>query len=741
MWYNRYLLLVSLVFSTFFLLGQEITGRVMSLDGAGKMEDLIGASIYYAPNKIGVLTKSGGLFAMKVSQFPGWLYIRYQGLESDSVFVEKPSFQYIHLMVKENELNEVRVVANPGQQDNMSLRQTEILTMKTLAKAACCNLSESFETNASVSVNYTDGVTGVKQIQLLGLSGNYVQTNVEGIPSIRGLKSTYGLNYLPGSWIQSIDLSKGTSSVANGYESMSGAINVELAKPDTSEKYFLNTYVNSQGRYEINQQGAYRLNRNLSTGVFTHISQQLARTDGNQDGFMDQPLFDLVNVLNRWKYSAEKWMFQWGGSYLRENRVGGQTNFDEVKSNRYLVYGFGSLTSRWELFGKMARLFPTSPWKGLGLILQTTQHQNDSYFAFKNYKGREQSVYGNLIYQSIIGNTNHTWKAGTSFLYDSYQESFTDSTFARTEIVPGVFGEYAWTVPNVLNLVLGQRLDWHNQLGLQWIPRMNLKWDISTDWIFRLSAGKGWRRVNPLAENMGLLANGRRLQLIGPLNPMEKSWNYGFSLTKNLFIGDRKANVVLDVYRTDFEHQWMVDMENAGSIRMYSNPGASFANSAQIEFNYSPIKRFEIKAAYRWQDVQADYYTSTGSLSRLLKPFFNKERVLVNISYATPLDRWKYDLTWQWNGDRRVPNNTPGHLHGESAVLLTAPAFSTVYAQVTRQFKKWEWYVGGENLFNFTQSNPIMSASDPFSRYFDATMVWGPIVGRMIYTGMRYKIQ
>ena len=640
---------------------------------------------------------------------------------------------------RETELKEFRVMANPGQKDDSAILATEVMTIKTLGKAACCNLSESFETNASVSVSYADAVTGSKQIQLLGLAGNYVQTNVENIPSIRGLKSTYGLNYLPGTWIKSIDLAKGTISVVNGYESMTGAINVELAKPDTSEVYYLNTYTNSQGRFEINQQGAHRINSRLSTGLMTHYSQQAARLDGNKDGFMDLPLFQLANVLNRWKYATDRWMIQWGANYLVEDRLGGQNDF-QANSDRGWYYGFGSKTERLETFAKIARLYPDKPYQGLALILSTANHANDSYFSTKNYKGREQSVYGNLIFQSIIDNTNHTVKAGASFLLDSYQESYIDSAYARTEIVPGIYGEYTWTIPNKLTMVLGQRMDFHNQLGTQWVPRLHVKWDVASDWILRLSAGKGWRRVNPLAENMGYLINNRYLRLIGNLNPLEVSWNYGMTLTKNMNIGSRKANLVLDVFQTDFTHQWMVDMETASSVRFYSSPGVSYSTSVQAEFNYSPFKRFELKAAYRFQDVQADYLTESGSLNRLTKPFLNRDRVLVNLAYAAPYEIWKYDLTWQWNGTRRIPDASVGHLHTASSPQVLAPAFSTVNAQVTRQFKKWELYLGAENLFNFTQTNPIMSAKDPFAMGFDASMVWGPITGTMVYTGMRFKI-
>ena len=719
------------------LWAQELNGRVMQVDAQGKMADIPGATVYYSADKLGTSTGMDGVFKLRVRSLPGWLLIRAVGFNPDSIWVDKPQFVHVHLSASTNELSEVKVLASPGGQDVQSIQSREILTMKTLAKAACCNLSESFETNASVSVNFTDAVTGAKQISLLGLSGTYVQTNVENIPSIRGLKSTYGLNYIPGTWIRSIDLAKGQSSVVNGYESMTGAINIELAKPDTSEVYFLNVYGNSQGRFEVNQQAAHKFNGRLSTGILTHYSKQALRLDGNKDGFLDLPLFNLVNVMNRWKYATDRWMVQWGGGYLRENRVSGQLNFDEQTSNRYRVYGFGSATNRFEAFAKVARLYQMKPWKGLGLILNAINHQNDSYFAFKQYVGREQSMYGNLIYQSIIDNTNHTWKAGASFLYDAYQERYIDSSYARTELVPGFFGEYVWTIPNHLTLVVGNRVDFHNQLGTKWVPRVHAKWDISGQWMARASIGKGWRRVNPLAENMGFLANTRSIQLIGNLNPLEEAWNYGLTLSHDFVIANRKANLVMDYFQTDFTHQWMVDMETAHAIRMYTNPGVSYAKSAQIEFNYSPIPRLEWKTAYRYQDVASDYLTESGRLRRLSKPFLNRDRVLVNLAYATKYDIWKFDLTWQWSGSRRIPN---AYVHASDSPEVNAPAFSMVYGQVTRQFKHWEMYVGVENLFNFTQPNPIMGASDPFARGFDATMVWGPVAGRMVYTGLRYKI-
>jgi len=720
---------------------QIISGRVMSLDAQGNMADLVGAVVNHPQLKKGTVTNKEGRFTLDLQGFQGFLRFSYTGFQTDSLFVPTNKPIHVHLMPLEKELKEVVVYAGSSPHDRTSPLQTEVLTVKTLAKAACCNLSESFETNASVSVNYNDAVTGSKQIQLLGLSGIYVQTNTENMPSIRGLKTTYGLNYLPGTWIQSIDLSKGQSSVVNGYESIAGAINVELAKPDTTDKYYLNTYTNSQGRFEVNQQGAKKFDNHLSTGWFAHYSSQAYRFDGNGDGFLDVPFYQQVNLLNRWKYKSDLWMVQGGMNVLYEDRLAGQKNFYANSSDRNLIYGFGSKTNRVEGFAKIARLFPNKPYKGIGLILNGYNHDNLSYFATRNYIGNEQSFYANLIYQSIIGNTNHSWRAGGSFLLDDFKESYVGQILDRREVVPGIFYEYTYTYPEKFTFILGNRLDFHNQLGTQWVPRMHLKWDINENLIFRFSSGKGWRRVNFFADNFGFFANQRSLNIaLSSGSPMDIAWNTGGSLSYDFFVNNRKVNLVLDAYQTNFEQQWLLDMETAHAIYIYKSPGKSFANSLQLEVNYSPIKRMDVKVAYRIQDVQADFKLDYGDIVRLQKPFINKERVLVNVSYYTPYEKWKFDYTFQWNGPRRIPSTL--HLSQNADFFLNnqSPAFSTSYAQVSRKFKKWEMYVGAENMFNFKQENPVMYANSPFSSGFDATMVWGPVTGSMFYLGTRLKI-
>jgi len=737
------ILIVSLLLlsKTAFSQTEVVRGIVLEKKSDGKTEPVIGATLRWENAKSGTSTDAKGEFSLNKSPQNHELIVSSVGYKIDTLMVHSLDFVTVILKISSADLQEVVVKSGATTIDRMNPIHTEIITTKALAKAACCNLSESFETNASVSVSYSDAITGSKQIQLLGLSGNYVQTNVENIPSIRGLNTTFGLNYLPGTWLASIDVAKGAGSVVNGYESMTGALNIELAKPDMAEKLYLNVYGNSQGRGEINLNLANKINKKWSVGLLTHASTLQSKLDQNGDGFLDLPLYTQFNGINRWKYQSDKMMASFGLKALYEDRTGGQVSFNPDTRGTYSgFYGFGSKTQRYEFFSKTAKLYQTKPYEGLGLIINGLYHDNVSYFGFKNYTGTEKSLYTNLIYQNIFDNTNHQYKAGLSYLLDDYHEKYIDSTFKRTESVPGAFVEYTETIPDKLVVVLGGRVDFHNLYGTRFTPRFHLKYNLSTNTALRLSAGKGWRMPNAIAENFGMLVNSRQLSVIGIIKP-EESWNFGASLSNDFYLFEQKGTLILDAYRTDFQNQLIVDMENSDLVRFYNLKGSSFSNSFQAEVNYSPITRMDIKLAYRVFDVQNDVQTPTGELTLLPKQFVNRDRFLMNLAYTTKFDKWKFDFTWQWNGKRRIPNTSEGHIHSSTSQSVFAPAFSNINAQITKAFFKWEMYVGGENLNNFTQKDPIFGANDPFGKNFDASMVWGPVIGRMVYVGMRYKIK
>ncbi|MCF0073587.1 TonB-dependent receptor [Dyadobacter sp. CY261] len=738
---NKYLLGGLFLLISSCIYAQRITGSVNEQEPQTKsLKPITGANVYWAGTANATATDGNGRFSIPRSAQSALLVVSFVGFQNDTIKIGQESELQVVLQ-SDQTLEEVTVRAGNTSIDRLSPHQTEIITTRALAKAACCNLSESFETNASVSVSYSDAVTGSKQIQMLGLNGTYIQTNVENIPSIRGLASTFGLNFVPGTWIQSIDVGKGAGSVVNGYESMTGQINVELQKPDTQEKLYLNTYVNNFGRGEVNLNLAHKLSDKWSTGLLTHGSTLRNRIDKNGDGFLDLPLYTQYNAINRWKYQGDKLMAQFGIKALYEDRLGGQKDFEREMKGTTQAYGFGARVNRYEFFSKIARLFPDQPYKGLGLILNASLHDSKSYFGLNNYDGTQKTLYGNLIYQSIIGNTNHNYKAGVSYILDHYDELYKDIRLKRNESVPGAFFEYTYNHLDKFVMVAGGRVDFHNLYGTQWTPRLHLKYSLTGQTTLRASAGRGFRVANPLAEYYGNLVSSRSVMFREAIRP-EVSWNYGASVTQEFKIGEMSGNFILDFYRTDSENQLVADMEDPRYIRFYNLEGTAYANSFQAEANLTPIKRFDLKLAYRLFDVKQSIRNVYDDNVLLPRMMVSRDRVLFNAGYALPYDKWKFDATVQWNGKKRLPymGHVPDHHVPDNLGSTMAPSFYNFNAQITRTFPKWDIYLGGENLANFRQKDPIMGASEPFGQHFDAGMAWGPVVGRMIYAGMRYKI-
>ncbi|CAH0995341.1 hypothetical protein EMA8858_01462 [Emticicia aquatica] len=737
---NQYYILLLFILMNNNIFAQNVNGIVLD-NNNGKEEAIVGATVNWLGTKLATTTDVDGKFSIARSKAKK-IVISFVGYKSDTISISNETDLKIFLK-SENQLQEVVVRSSSTAMDRLSPIHTEIITSKALAKAACCNLSESFETNASVSVSYADAVTGAKQIQLLGLAGTYVQMNVENIPSLRGLASTFGLNYIPGTWVQSIDVGKGAGSVVNGYESMTGQINVELQKPDLAEKVYLNTYVNSLGRGEINLNLAHIFKKKRevalskwSVALLTHGSTLQTTLDKNNDNFYDLPKYTQANFVNRWKYESEKMVAQFGIKYLFDTRLGGQINKNPLSLDN-LIYRFSNTTNRAEFFSKTAKLYQNKPYRGLGLILNGIIHDSKSQFGFRPYNGNQKTLYGNLIYQDIFGNTNHSYKTGLSFLYDKYDETFADITSARTEIVPGAFFEYTYKYLDKLTAVTGTRFDAHNLYGPIFTPRLHVLFNPTEKTALRLSVGRGFRTANPFAEYFGNLVSSRTIRFLEVIKP-EISWNYGLSMTRSF----GKSSLVFDVFRTNFQNQLIADTEHPNFLYFYNSQGQNYANSAQIELNLVPANRLEFKIAYRYSDVWQTLGKSLNQEITVRKMFIPRDRILFNVGYALPYDKWKYDLTLQYNGVRRIPNLSTAYLHTsyESMPIQYAPAFINLNAQVSRSFRRWDLYLGGENLTNFTQKAPIVTPENPFGSRFDAGSAWGPVIGRVIYFGTRYKL-
>lgn len=722
-----------------------VKGVVLEDDNTGKFRPLSGASIFWLGTGNGVLADSTGLFSIQHNGTSSRLVVSYAGYQSDTITVSEMNELKI-VLASNKQLKEVTITSKQRATyiNNFSPIRIQTMTGAELVKAACCNLSESFETNPSVDVSYNDAVTGSKQIQLLGLSGNYTQLTVENLPGPRGIATPLGLNSIAGPWIESIQLTKGVGSVANGYESIAGQINVELKKPESSEKLLANIYVNDYGKTDLNLNLSKKLSKNWSTALLLHDDFFTnKKLDFNKDGFRDLPTGNTVSVVNRYKFDNSKGtMIQFGIKVWNDKRTGGEVDFDPSK-DKYTTnrYGLGINTERYEGFAKIGYVFPEKKYKSIGLQLTAISHKQDSYFGFTRYNARQQTVYGNLIYQSIIRTTIHKFRAGLSFLYDRYDEDYKVRNYLRVETVPGIFGEYTFTPNDKFSAVAGLRADHNSLSGFFITPRLNLRYEPVKGTTIRASIGRGQRTANIFAENSSVFVSSRQAIVMGTavgngygLDP-EVAWNKGLSVDQKFKLFGNDALLAVDFFRNDFTNQVVVDMEDARLVKFYNLQGRSYSNSFQAELNMEPVKKLEVRIAYRFFDVKTTY---SGQLKE--RPFIAKNRAFVNLAYS--VSGFKFDYTITYNGKKRLPD-TKGNIMAYQLPEYS-PDFILMNAQVSKTVGKkhpFDLYIGAENLANYFQKNVVLSAGQPFGPYFDASMIWGPVNGRMFYGGLRYKIK
>ncbi len=743
-------LIVAILVIPSLVFGQEhISGKVVEAENNGQEIGLPGANVYWLNTDVGTVTDIDGNFTISYKKNYEKLIISYVGFKTDTLTITEPKF-IIHSLRSSNDLDEVTVASRRQTTAKSFLKAENIITVSSdeLLKAACCNLSESFETNPSIDVNFADAISGTRQIKMLGLTSPYILIATENIPAIRGAAQTYGLSFIPGTWVESIQITKGAGSVVNGFESIAGQINTELVKPSLDNALFVNAYAASSERLELNTHINTKVGNRWHTGVYLHGNTQNRKHDVNNDGFLDMPLFNQINIMNRWQYiDTEKGFVSFINlKVLNDEKQTGQIDFNP-ETDKFTTTNWGSEidTKRYEVSAKLGYVNPEVPWQSLGIQTAYSSHEQDSYFGLNSYDITHNSLYANAIYNSIISDSRHKIKTGISYTYDEYDELVNNAEFKRRETSVGGFFEYSYDNLELLNLTAGIRIDRHNLLGTFVTPRLHLRYSPWSKSAFRASFGRGKRSANIFTENQQLFATSRQINIqdsggvIYGLNP-EIAWNYGVSYLQGFNLFGKKADITFDFYRTDFKNQVVVDWENPMFISFYNLNGKSFANSFQAEFNYNPFENFDLRMAYKFYDVQTDY--NSGRLERPLTP---RHRFFANAGYTTPIGegeehRWKFDMTFNWIGDQRFASTANNPI--EFRLPERTPNVATVNAQITKVFSpKFEVYLGGENITNVRQQRPILGANDPFGANFDSTFVYGPIFGSLYYTGLRFKIE
>lgn len=727
----------------------HVIGTVYTLNN-GDFEAVPGAFVRWSDERSGVFTSDSGSFSLDFAPGKQDIVVSYVSFETDTIRVVDPNRPLDIVLKKANELGAAVVIGrriNYGL-SRLSPRTTVLLSEREFQKAACCNLSESFENAPAIDVSFSDAVTGTKQIKMLGLDGFYTLIGREYMPAVRTLNSYYGLSLIPAAWVDGIQITKGAGSVVNGFESMAGQINIEMKKPFGGTNFLLDQFVSAGGRAETDMVYRKDVNEHLATNILARYSFQPLKNDRNNDGFLDNPMGKQFQIANRWQFMLDNGFEGIATlSYNQDLKQGGQTTFFEQAFDPN-SFGVELNTRQYDAVAKIGKVFKEQAHRSIGTQFSYNRTEFDGVYgssvSSRNYLANSSTFYMNLLYQSIIKTSSHLFQTGLSLQSDQMEESYETMRFTRTETVPGAFFEYTYKPKETFSLVGGLRADYNLIYGFSVSPRIHSKYRFNKDkTAIRISSGLGRRTANPLAQSQQIFASNRAISFIASDSSLpytlnqERSWNSGMSFEHEMRLGYMPATIGFDFFHTQFFEEVVMDRERVGSVIFYNQSNGTRANSLQGQLDLQPARRTEIRIAYRMFDVKTPYR----DFGYMQKAFISKHRAFVNITQRTR-NHWQFSSTTTWYGPQRIPGGDVINENGnEQLVAQYSPDFVLVNAQASKTFKKqFEVFTGVENALNYRQENPIIGAEDPNAPAFDAGMVWGPIFGRMFYGGFRWRL-
>ena len=761
------------------LRAQDLRGVVRDAEN----QPLVGASVYWAGTTIGASTDAQGAFLLHRVKGYDKLVASYLGFVNDTLDV-KNGVDKVAFALRSEGVALEGVVVEGNLSGNFVKRdgivKGEMISFAGLCKMACCNLAESFENSASVTVGYSDAISGARQIKMLGLAGTYTQILDENRPVMRGLSAPYGLSYTPGMWLNSIQVSKGVASVTAGHDAITGQINLEHRKPTDEERLFVNLYLDDELRPEANISTAFPVSRDgkLSSVLLLHGSADtdVRKMDHNRDGFRDLPRSAQFNVANKWLYAADNGMqIRWGWKYVEESRLGGMLDYRNTRSMREAMareWDWERTGGTMPLYGSHIRNRNANGYFKLGmpvgasvydadaqdekrsnlaLVADFDHFDEEAYFGLNDYAGRQNSVSVQAMYNHYF-TYRSSLNVGVQARLDYIRESLLNRTpwidgrtradydWDRNEEEIGAYAEYTYAVRDRFSVVAGLRGDYNAFYDRFFLtPRGHVKWNITPSTTLRASAGLGYRSTNVLTDNIGMLATGRAIVVpeLGDLDRLEQALTVGGSLTQTFgLVKPGDATLSFDYFRTQFFHAVVVDQEyDPETIRVYGSSGPSWTDTYQIDFSWSPVERLDLFATFRYTDSEMTIRRSDGRPVQVDRPLVSRYKTLLNIQYATKFRRWVFDATAQLNGPARIPTQT-----GDLADSRHSPRYPMFYAQVSRKVGRFDIYVGCENIADYRQEDPILNWENPYDYRFNSMNVWGPLMGRKFYAGLRFNL-
>ncbi len=725
------LVIVSIIYS---VAQNELKGNVASQN----KQTLEGALIHWKNKTVHAVTDSIGFFQIARTKMDSILIIDYLGFKSLEYIVPLTSSEVTIVLSEFVEFRQVEVRARRSDTYTplSSNQNKEIITLKELRKAPCCNLSESFETSAVIDANYTNAALGTREIEMLGIRGIYSQIMIDSRPTMYNLAAPFAFDFIPGPWLKGVQVSKGAGTVVNGAEGLAGQINVDLVDPHDGPRLFVGAYANHQSRYETNIMTNRKLNQKWSTGTLIHLSSDGHHQDKNNDAFLDAPRKKQVNVMQRLHYYGLKWEGQVNVHGIWDQREGGQTHHPNPDHLEDLLQ-YNQTTKRLELFGNVGYIGFKDPGRSIGFQWHVQKHQYDAAYA-RNANGDDQSYYANLIFQEKFGTEKHTLQSGLSMRRSITEEGFSDFLFNRREFIPGAFSEYSYNADvkeSLFGYTIGMRVDRYGDYGIKGTPRFSMRYQVQEYGTIRASAGRAYRMPNIISDNIHFIGLGRYYQV--PSIGLDIANNYGLSYNQKIFIGGpAEWNISLDLYHTFFKYQNIQDIESAVRYvtSSYLSKGSRI-NFALIQHQFQLNSNFGFKLAYKYTDAK---YRLADQSPLLQKMYLPKHRALATIDLNSNENIWIGNFTLQWVGSQRLLDISSYPIPGSASQASKSPSYIIINVHASRNIGDWELYSGIENATDYVQPFQIVGNTATGSRFFDATRLYAPNMGLRWYGGLKY---
>ena len=705
-------------------------------------EPLVGVRVWWRGGEEGAITDTLGRFTLpEPPAYPA--YLRVEGEEDSLLVPEKPAglIEWVlppRLMLSTQTITGRQPARTLSAQSMQSL---ETWSRTALTAAPCCNLSEAFQGTAVVDVSLEGSAMGLRQLRLLGFEPAHSPLLVENKPLSWSVGRPWNATLLPALWIDHLSLAKGIGSVLNGHDGPAGQIQI-FYLPETGE---VSSTVELFSRTTGELLGALRHHdttgrwRKLWLGQGGGIPWESGfLQDHNGDGFLDVPLYRQAQAhLKLYRRPASGGLVEWEIGGLYDYRRSGQLFISEP-AQIARIEGWAAFQTIRQVYASGRRGWVWQKGRGLSLLWHGRIWQQQSYPGLAKYENMVPSGWLSLLYRQPIGDTRFLWNVGLSTYANHIVERLQDpvrldSSWRRLEVVPGAVSEVSWTPSVRWSVVLGLRADWHSYYGWQGVPRLHVRWAYAEGGALRLSAGRAWRIPDPIAENLPFLFSARAWHIEWPgWPPLESTWSSGFFWTQAVSLWDGTFRWQVDGLLARIYNLAVLDIEDPWQARLYRGEKPASYQTLFMEVRYEWQDQLRVSVSYKHQEV---WWPLRGTFQ--MRPLLPRDRLTCWVT-ANPLSRrWQVDLLAAYTGWIRVPSTAAWPETYERST--TGGFFWIVTPQLTYRLDQWEAQVAVENVFNYRQPAPVIAADQPFGPYFDHSLIWGPIMGRMASVALRYS--